>query len=222
MTSTAYFKASFVHPFPLKNTFTTVFYPVTHDVNLCLMMDQTNSFPYVENEQFQAVALPFNGPTTGGGQLALLILLPTSFEDPDELLQFMPQAYLETLATLETQRVHVQLPKLLIPKRYSLTAPLQQLGMQTPFTHEADFSGINGKTNLYLNQIVHQTYFLLEEKGVTAAVATGASMNVTAIYEKASPIQFIANHPFLFFIVDLKSTEVLFIGKCLHTSTIGL
>jgi serpin B len=83
--------------------------------------------------------------------------------------------------------------------------------MKNPFTTQANFSGIDGLTDLYLNKVVHETYFALAENGVTAAAATGASMNVTSA--PTEPAEFNADHPFLFFIVDLKSTEVLFIGK---------
>jgi serpin B len=175
------------------------------------MMEQTAFFPYVENDLYQAVALPFQGATQGKGQIALMLLLPKSADNFSAMLEMMPDSFEESLSELQPRKVHVQLPKFSLSKRYPLNEPLMQLGMKTPFTTQANFSGIDGLLNLFLNKVVHETFFALDENGVTAAAATGASMEITAVPN--APAEFNADHPFLFFIVDLKSTEVLFIGK---------
>ncbi len=63
------------------------------------------------------------------------------------------------------------------------------------------------------NKVLHEAFFVLDEQGVTAAAATAAGISATSIIDKTPPVPMNANHPFLFFIVDLKSQEILFMGK---------
>lgn len=211
LTNAAYFKGSFSTAFDAKMTHDEQFHPDAKPFQIVKMMEQTAFFPYVENELFQALALPFNGTSKGKGQLALLLLLPKSSENFEAMLEMMPSALTESVADLLGKKVHVQLPRFTLSKRYALNEPLMKLGMNNPFTTQANFSGIDGLLNLYLNTVVHETYFALDENGVTAAAATAASMNLTS--SPSEPVEFKADHPFLFFIIDLKSTEVLFMGK---------
>jgi serpin B len=211
LTNAAYFKGSFLRPFPPDATREACFYSTPQAQNSILMMEQTAQFLYTENELFQAVGLPFVGMSKGKGQLALLLCLPKSMQNFDTMAGLMPDALSEALADLQTEKVHIQLPKFTLSKRYALNGALQQLGMKNPFTTQANFSGIDGRLNLYINQVVHETFFALDEFGVVAAAATAASMNMTSTPKPAE--EFIADHPFLFFIIDLKSQEVLFMGK---------
>jgi serpin B len=212
LTNAAYFKGSFLQPFDPKRTHNADFYPTEESKKDVAMMDQSASFPYKENELFQAVALPFAGYTQGKGQIACLILLPKSAENYAMMLQMMPETLTETLSHLSTQQVHLQLPKFALTKRMNLNDALMQMGMKNPFTTQANFSGIDGLLNLYMSQVVHETYFALDEKGVIAEAATGAAMPVKSA-PSSSGIEMIADHPFLFLLIDLKTTEVLFLGK---------
>jgi serpin B len=213
LTNAAYFKGAFVRPFDSQATHEGCFYSTPKVQDATLMMEQTAPLLYTENELFQAVALPFVGMSKGKGQFALLICLPKSAQNFDTMVGLMPAGFSEALADLQLEKVHIQLPKFTLTKRYGLNGALQQLGMKNPFTTQANFSGIDGRLNLYINQIVHETFFALDESGVVAAAATAASMNITSAPSTKPPEEFIADHPFLFFIVDLKSQEMLFMGK---------
>lgn len=213
LTNAAYFKGTFARPFDPHATHEAPFYTLQDTEENVQMMEQTTPLFYAENELFQSVAFPFVGMSKGKGQMALLVLLPKSAANFGTMAGLMPDAFAEALTHLKVEKVHVQLPKFTLSKRYNLNAALQQMGMHNPFTTQANFSGIDGRLNLYINQIVHETFFALDESGVVAAAATAASMNVTSAPSTKPPEEFIADHPFLFFIVDLKSKEVLFMGK---------
>lgn len=213
LTNAAYFKGTFVRPFDSDVTQEGSFHSLSGDIESVDMMEQTAQFLYAENELFQALALPFVGMSKGKGQFALLLCLPKSAQNFDTMVNLMPDGLNEALIDLQEKKVHIQLPKFTLTKRYNLNTALRQLGMQNPFTTQANFSGIDGRLNLYINQVVHETFFALDESGVVAAAATGASMNITSAPSTKPPEEFIADHPFLFFIVDLKSQEVLFMGK---------
>lgn len=46
--------------------------------------------------------------------------------------------------------------------------------MQTTFTSGADFSGVIGRSDLFINDIIHQPFVGVNGQGTEAATATGA------------------------------------------------
>lgn len=213
LTNAVYFQGSWVSPFDAKKTQDWPFHPTSEESVTVKMMHQTLSLPYYENDLLQAAAIPFAGKSNDGGNLAFVIILPKSAENFSAVIAELPNALNEWIKSLSTQKVELKLPKFTIDTRLSLNEPLKQLGMEDAFDANANFVGIDGMRDLSLNKVVHQAFFALDENGVTAAAATAASMNMTSMPEKKLPPQLIADHPFLFFIIDLKSQEMLFMGK---------
>jgi serpin B len=113
---------------------------------------------------------------------------------------------------LDLQQVHVKLPKFTLKQRFDLESALSQLGISSAFTTKANFSGIDGKMDLYLSKVVHEAYFALDESGIVAAAATGASIALKSAATKTSK-EFIADHPFIFALVDLQTKIPLFLGE---------
>ena len=174
------------------------------------MMHQTEKFPYFENKSFQLLALPFTGMTQEEGQLACLILLPKSGDLSDVQEMVNLENWEDWLSQLQEKTVSVTLPKFKLSKRMELNKVLSNLGMPNAFSSEADFSGIDGMHDLYLDKVIHAADIELNEAGLTAAAATSASMKMKGALQ--TPITFTADHPFLFFVVDLDSTLLLFMG----------
>ncbi len=213
LTDTVYFKGAFTSPFDPKATKPLPFYPTQEGSVQTPMMQQAAPFLHMENELMQAIALPFYGKSVGGGTMALAIFLPKSAGNFSAIVQDLPHSFREVLSALKMQSVDLTLPKFTILKRSELNETLQKMGMGIPFTTDANFSGIDGMLDLYLSKVVHATYFELNEDGVTAAAASSASINIKALPPEKPPTPFVADHPFLFFLVDLKSQEMLFMGK---------
>ena len=60
--------------------------------------------------------------------------------------------------------------------------------------------------------MLFRSYVALDEMGVVAAAATAASMKTTAV--RPTPgLDFLANRPFLFLLVDLDTQGIFFLGK---------
>lgn len=177
------------------------------------MMEQATTFPYFENDQMQVLALPFEKKSEKSAFSALILLPKKDAALSDVEAQLTTSAFQKWLTQLESKNVHVKLPKFCLDNRYDLNDPLQKLGIRKAFTPEADFSGIDGMKDLYLTKVVHQTFFALDEVGVTAAAATAASINVTAVPPEYPPIDFTCDHPFLIALVDLNTKLPLFLGK---------
>lgn len=82
------------------------------------------------------------------------------------------------------------------------------MGMPAAFSDSADFSGITDSTQLKIDKVIHQSFIEVNEKGTEAAAATVVSMMPTSAGN-----DFIANHPFIFFIEHKETGQILFMGK---------
>lgn len=213
LTNAVYFQGKWTSPFDPKSTQDWPFHSTPDTSTPVKMLHQTMTVPYYENELIQSVALPFSGLASGGGSLAFVVLIPKSADNFTAMFNELPNQFDEWLSSLSPTEVDLKLPKFTMNCRYSLNDALQQLGMEDAFDSNANFMGIDGLRDLFLNKVLHQAYFALDENGVTAAASTAASMNIKSSLQKAPPVKMIADHPFLFFIVDLKSQEMLFMGK---------
>lgn len=214
LTNAVYFQGNWVNPFDVKATQDWPFHPTPETSMSVRMMDKILTLPYYENDLLQAAALPFVGTTAAKGHLALVVLLPKSAENFSAMCQALPSGFGDWLFQLQPHLLSLKLPKVTINNRSNLNEALKALGMEDAFTPDANFSGIDGLRDLQVNQVVHQAFFALDENGVIAAAATAATMNLTyAPPDPASAVPMIVDHPFLFFIVDLPSQEILFMGQ---------
>lgn len=83
------------------------------------------------------------------------------------------------------------------------------MGVGDLFDGSADLSEFSGDP-LKFDDATHQAKILIDEEGSVAAAATAFFQPGRT--RLAGPIQFICNHPFMFFIHDRKSREILFSG----------
>ena len=96
----------------------------------------------------------------------------------------------------------------------SLKGALRSLGMERVFSGQADLSGIGGSPgDLFVSEVVHQSFVKVDEKGTEAAAATGAGIALTSMPVREKPVEFRADHPFLFIIRGRDPATVLFIGR---------
>jgi len=201
-----YFSAKFLRPFDPKMTTAESFWTDTDSNVKTPMMEQTAPFLYVEDDTFQTIAIPMKAQ-----QIAFVVFLPKEkvFSGLSSLMT--SDTFKTILENLDAAKVQVRLPKFTLKERFDLNQILSQLGISSAFTPQANFSGIDGKMDLYLSKVVHEAYFALDESGIVAAAATGAAMNITST--EGTPKVFIADHPFIFALVDLQTKIPLFLGE---------
>lgn len=73
----------------------------------------------------------------------------------------------------------------------------------------ADFSGIDGKKDLFVENMYHKGYIDVNEKGVEAAAVSATVISSGIVPDKILSI----DHPFLLFFRDRRTKIVLFIGR---------
>jgi serpin B len=213
LTNAVFFQGAWRFPFKAEATQEASFYCTPEESKTVDMMHQTLFAPYYENEMIQAIALPFNG-----GGIAFVVIMPKSSDNFLAMSHEFSASHNEWFSSLKSARIALSLPKFTLSNRFDLNKPLQELGMEDAFESSANFTGIDGMQDLFLSKVVHEAFFDLDEKGVTAAAATAAGINATAVPAQP-PINMVVDHPFLFFIIDLKSQEMLFMGKMMDPGT---
>jgi serpin B len=203
-----YFKGAWARPFETNATSEQAFHISTTNQAETLLMVHVDNVKYTENNDFQAVELPYSG-----NNLSMLILLPRQIDALGQIEKQLSPTFLDSLlARLKKQKVKIFLPRFKLGSRYRLERALAKMGMPDAFSPEkADFSGLNGARSLYIDLVIHKAWVEVTEAGTEAAAATVVAM-VAGAAPSAPPL-FRADHPFIFLIRDTRSGSILFLGR---------
>ncbi|XP_008065452.1 serpin B11 [Carlito syrichta] len=206
-----YFKGQWQNKFQEGETVKTPF-QLSESKNVTVeMMYQTGTFrlALIKEPQMQVLELPYVN-----NKLSMIILLP---ESTANLEQIEKQLNVRTFnewtnsSNMMEREVEVHLPRFKLEIKYELNSLLKSLGMTDIFNQiKADLSGMSPAKGLYLSKVIHKSYLDVSEEGTEAAAATGDSIAVKRLPIRA---QFMANHPFLFFIRHIHTNMILFCGK---------
>lgn len=102
------------------------------------------------------------------------------------------------------------MPKFKLEESYDLNSHLAHLGIEDLFSRKADLSGMSGTRDLFISKVVHKSFVEVNEEGTEAAAATaGIATFAMLIHEE----NFVADHPFIFFIRHNPSSHILFLGR---------
>lgn len=200
-----YFKGKWAKQFEKSSTSKQDFH-INKDNNIKVdMMNQTNKFNYMENENLQLLELQYQGD-----RLSMFIILPKDANNLECIENNFTAATLDKyLSKLKNIKVIVDLPKFKIETQYELNKSLRLMGMHTAFIPGANFSKISKTEDLYISQVIHKAFIEVDEEGTKAAAATKITYSKCA---ENNP-KFNANHPFIFFIKDKLTGVILFAGK---------
>ena len=203
-----YFKGTWTYEFDEENTTDDIFYLPDGSETQCKMMSHKNDHNYFENEQFQAIDLPY-----GDAGFSMTIFLPKPGIDIDSLIaQFSNDSWNSWISSFSSQEVNLYLPKFKMEYEKSLNDVLCTLGMSIAFDpYQADFTKINSDGNLYISNVKHKTFVKVNEEETEAAAVTSVEITLTSVGETG--ITMCINHPFIFVIRENHSGTILFIGK---------
>ncbi|MGE5221341.1 MAG: serpin family protein, partial [Omnitrophica WOR_2 bacterium] len=206
-----YFKAAWESPFTKESTSDKTFHLADGSAVDVPMMYQGNAhLEYAKEAGYQAVGLPYVGD-----QVKMVAVMP----DEGKFQAFesgLTAAQLNGIfQSLQGQTIDLSMPKFKFETEFDLGKTLTTLGMANAFNpDQADFSGMDGRKDLYISAVLHKAYIAVDENGTEAAAATGVAIGVTAI--QANIPQVTLDRPFLFFIIDQETGTVLFAGKVMN------
>jgi serpin B len=211
LTNAIYFKGNWARQFEEDKTRESPFTLISGEEVNVPMMNQTAEFNYMETEDFQGLELPYVDD-----ELSMIILLPRKVDELSSLEEMLSlEKFSGWLGKLRKRKVIVSVPKFNMTCQFSLADVLRQMGMKDAFSGAADFSGMNGKRDLFISAVIHKAYVDVNEEGTEAAAATAVVVGMTAVRPEKIPV-FRADHPFLFLIRDNKSGSILFIGRTMN------
>ena len=215
ITNAVYFKGTWVRQFDAARTQDADFRTETGTtVNVRMMQDtgEESEYPYAETDSVQYIELPYTH--NSGKALSMIVILPKS-DDLKPAEAVLNDSNLSALQdSANSRRVMLYLPKFHMETEYRLPDTLSAMGMPTAFTFgAADFSGMDGTTNLYISDVIHKAFIDVNEEGTEAAAATAVVMGWGAAPSGANPPTFRADHPFVFLIQDKETGTILFIGR---------
>lgn len=202
LTNAVYFKADWARPFEAEYTQEKEFTTASAGKVKAQMMLQVKGFNYAETNEAQIVELPYKGH-----ELSMVIVLPKKGQTVNSVTA-VPSNFNQKC---NSQLVRVVLPKFKMEAKYMMKDDLTKMGMPTPFSDKADFSGMSdSKEGFFIGQVIHQTFVEVNETGTEAAAATAVSMEAGSA--PRDPKEFLADHPFIFMIKHNTTGAVLFTG----------
>lgn len=214
LTNAIYFKGNWAKQFEMDKTKDAPFTLANGRKVDVAMMNQTGQFNYMETESFQALELPYVDD-----ELSMIILLPKEFDGLDEFEKTLTAENLSKwLGKLRNRKVITSVPKFKMTSQFALASVLKSMGMIDAFSPNADFSGMNGRRDLFISAVIHKAYVDVNEEGTEAAAATAVTMKLTSVGPTRIPV-FRADHPFLFLIRDNHSGSILFIGRVMNPNS---
>jgi len=210
LTNAIYFKGIWEWQFDKADTYEGDFKITNDNIVKTEMMNMNPDkdkvkFNYADTGDLQILELPYKGD-----KISMLLLLPSENLDVIE-----PVLTAEKLNEYKSQMKETELDSISIPKfefdtKYFMKETLSALGMPTAFSQNADFSGMTGVKDLYIDFVIHQAYVKVDEEGTEAAAATAVGMKLTAVMPSNV---FKADHPFIFIIQEKETGNILFFGR---------
>jgi len=176
----------------------------------CTMMHIRGLWEYYEDEQLQAVDMPY-----GNGNFSMTVLLPkTDIASVNDVIAGLDAPRWQHIITHFTaDSGSIALPKFKLRFDIKLNKALTQMGMGIAFDPgRANFARINPLTDLYISFVQHKTFMQVDEEGTEAAAVTIVGIYETSIQEPPG-FTMRMDHPFVFIIREKTSGALIFMGK---------
>ncbi|XP_061096084.1 leukocyte elastase inhibitor-like [Conger conger] len=211
-----YFKADWDKKFKGRDTYEQLFKLNKNESKPVQMMEQTGKFglAFIPEVNCQILEMPYIGK-----ELSMLIILPKEIEDVSTGLERLERelTYNKLIEwtqpeKMESIRLLLAVPKFKMEESYDLKDILVNMEMKDAFDlSKSDFSGMSPSNDLVISKVVHKAFVEVNEEGTEAAAATAVTMMLGCAMPP--PDQFIADHPFLFFIRHNLTQSILFYGR---------
>lgn len=160
--------------------------------------------PVLNSSNSTSVLLPYRGERFG-----LWVVLPPAGSDPASVLAKLDAAtVLAARRDMIKRRIVIKLPKFRAESTVDIASYLKAAGVNDAFTPGDRFPGFG--PDLILHAITQSAMIEVDEHGTRAAAATvvrGGGFG-------GGPSAFVADRPFVFFVLDTKTGALVFGGVC--------
>lgn len=209
-----YFKGSWTDEFNPRQTRDRPFYLADGTEISHPQMVRSDEFRYLENDQFQAVRLPY-----GRDRLSMYVFLPRGTASNTEAFYSNLNAdnWRTWMSQFQSREGTLYLPRFTVEYDTALKDALSALGMADAFNpNAANFARLSPQP-AYIDSVQHKTFIEVNEEGTEAAAATSVTIAPTSIaIPTVPPFEMNVDRPFFFAIQDDQTGTVLFMGSILN------
>lgn len=176
------------------------------------MMYRKATYNYAEFQGCQFIELPYQG-----GEYSMFVVLPPEDMKIDAMLPYLNEKiYEEAVGMLAPVEVKFRMPKLKVETEMLLNRTLQNMGAETMFTSAADLTGISESGPLAVSEVKQKCWLEVSEEGTEAAAVTSIGVRLTAARPDFNVKTMTVDRPYVFFIADKDSLDILFAGKIVN------
>ncbi len=177
-------------------------------------LTKTVALDYADMGYYRIASVPYGRKQN----FVFYVILPKEEKDFEKVLGQIGSA--EWSAALKAMRndtmLYFSIPEFTIDSNYDLKKVLQGLKVNIAFIDgRADFSAIVQDQNMYINDVIHKAKISLDKTGTEGAAATITTMIGISDNEGGSPVtpvEFVADHSFVYVIAERSSGAILFAG----------
>ncbi|MBM7599588.1 serpin B [Virgibacillus halotolerans] len=208
-----YFQGEWTNEFDEKETADRTFYLADGATKDAPLMKQKRELAYMENDNFQAVSLPYGED----GEMSMNIFLPKKNIDMIDFQEMLTnENWAEWKSEFQRKKGTIMLPKFQLEYEATLNEPLQRLGMTTAFDKdEARFERlIEEDAPLWISKVKQKTFIDVNETGTEAAGVTSIEIvtESSAIQPDDDSFYMEVNRPFFISITEEETDAILFMG----------
>lgn len=151
-------------------------------------------------------------------QFSMFVFLPDERDGMATMVDVITAApgYLYSVLPTETKLVQINLPKFEVSLDWDLGSDLRRLGLTLPFSRKVgDLRGMYKQDDgppTFLTKIAHKAIIKVNEEGTEAAAVMTALRGGGPMPDH---VEFIAEHPFTFIIMEERSGVIVFAGHVL-------
>jgi serine protease inhibitor len=201
-----YFKGKWSLQFDKDKTDAMPFYKIDGTTSEVPMMKKVSDYKVFSGDGFVLAEFPY-----GQGNFVMDVILPEGRNGINTVTPLLNDdsfnGYLEQMYKRQTE---LSFPRFKYGFKDKLKSILSDMGMGIAFTGNADFSNISD-IGLMINDVIHQAFIETNEEGTEAAAATIVEVGTTSA--PPAPIVLSIDHPFIYFIREISTNSILFMGK---------
>ena len=169
----------------------------------------SDEYKYIDDGRATGFIKPYFGY-----KYSFVALLPNENMQINEYIQSLTgMGFINAIKNAENITVETYLPKFEYDYEIKMNDILKTLGMPDAFDDsKADFKKMatSSDGNIFISEVLHKTYILLNETGTKAAAVTEVGASVECVVIKEKTLRF--DRPFVYAIIDNATNLPVFIG----------
>ena len=204
-----YFNGTWLNSFKTSDTHTQPFHLSNGSTVNVPFLNQQVDIRTFTTAAYTLAELPYGT----GKAFDMYLAIPNNNGDVKQLAQSLDATALAaSISKLDTAKVRLTIPKWEYAYFIDNMEPeLSQMGMGIAFSGAADFANIYPTVPVSITKVIHKTYISVSEEGTQAAAVTAVLMTLTSVVTPSIQT-IVADHPFVYLIVEKQTGTILFIG----------